>query len=266
MKVVASVLLVTSVVLVRLATAQTPTPMQNPAMAQKITAAKPGDVRVLATAAIAGPLEAVRAQAQTAAGRPLVIEYGSARGNLKDMLMAGQSCDVVLLLPDVDAALVKEARIENRPYRIASAPIALGMRGEAPATLDVSSVEGIKSAMLNAAAVRYASTGAARDTVNRILDTLDIRSAIKDVSSLPMGANAEMAPGQYEMNIFPLSEILPNKSLRNLGLVIPQLQVPAVIEASLCRKPANRRAAMAFIRFLQGPAIEPALQANGMTR
>jgi ABC-type molybdate transport system substrate-binding protein len=243
-----------------------PMPMQNPAMAQKITDAKPGDVRVLATAAIAGPLEAVRAQAQAAAGRSLVIEYGSARGNLKDMVIAGQPCDVVLLLPDVDATLVKEARIESRHYRIASAPVALALRGEAPATLDVSSAEGIKSAMLNAAAVRYASTGAARDTVNKILDTLDIRSAINDVSGRRVAMDAAMGPGQYEMNVFPLSEILPNKSLRNLGLVIPELQVPAVIEASLCKKPGNRRAAMAFIRFLQGPAIEPALQANGMTR
>jgi hypothetical protein len=68
------------------------------------------------------------------------------------------------------------------------------------------------------------------------------------------------------MNVFPLSEILINKSLTNLGPVIPELQVPSVIEASVCGSPADRASAQAFIRFLQGPAIEPALKANGMTR
>src|SRR5262245_31161525 len=78
-----------------------------PAMAQggdaeRIADAKPGDVRVLATAAIRIPLEAVRAEASKTIGRPLVIEYGSARGNLKDVVLAGTGFEVAMLLPDVD--------------------------------------------------------------------------------------------------------------------------------------------------------------------
>ena len=76
----------------------------TPAMAQgaggeRVADAKPGDVRVLATAAIRIPLDAVRAEASKTIGRPLVIEYGSARGNLKDAVMAGQGFDVAMLLP-----------------------------------------------------------------------------------------------------------------------------------------------------------------------
>ena len=60
---------------------------------ERIATAKPGDLRVLATAAIRIPLEAVRAEAAKAIGHPLVIEYGSARGNLKDAIMAGTGTD-----------------------------------------------------------------------------------------------------------------------------------------------------------------------------
>jgi hypothetical protein len=42
--------------------------------------------------------------------------------------------------------------------------------------------------------------------------------------------------------------------------------VPAVIEASLCKSPADRAAAQALVKFLQSPAVEPALKANGMAR
>lgn len=53
-----------------------------PAFAQgngpTIADAKPGEVRVMVTAAIRVPLEAVRAQAEHAVGHHLAIEYGSA--------------------------------------------------------------------------------------------------------------------------------------------------------------------------------------------
>jgi len=244
--------------------------LTGPAMEQKLTDAKPGDVRILATAAIMAPLEKVRKQAEAAVGKRLVIEYGSARGNLKDMLMAGQSCEVTLLLPDVDQALVKAGKMELTQKRVASVPIALGVAGKPP-KLDVATKEGIKEALVNAKAVRYAPTGAAHDTVDKILDTLNIRNTIKDGSrEKPSGDGAAAAPqwsaGQYEIDIFPLSEILVNKSLTNLGTVIPDLQVPVVIEASTCKAPADLAAAQAFIKFLQGPVLEPALKAIGMAR
>ena len=70
--------------------------------APKVADAKPGDVRLLVTAAIREPLNAVLKQAEAAIGKPIVAEYGSARGNLKDEILKGQDFEVALLLPDVD--------------------------------------------------------------------------------------------------------------------------------------------------------------------
>jgi hypothetical protein len=66
-----------------------PLAMAQGGSTERIADAKPGDVRVLATAAIRIPLDAIRADASKTIGRPLIIEYGSARGNLKDAVMAG---------------------------------------------------------------------------------------------------------------------------------------------------------------------------------
>jgi hypothetical protein len=67
-----------------------PLAMAQGGSTERIADAKPGDVRVLATAAIRIPLDAIRADAsKKTIGRPLIIEYGSARGNLKDAVMAG---------------------------------------------------------------------------------------------------------------------------------------------------------------------------------
>ena len=75
----------------------------------KVADAKPGDLRVIATAAIREPLDAVLAQAQQVVGHRLVVEYGSARGNLRDTILAGQDFEVALLLPDVNEELLRSS-------------------------------------------------------------------------------------------------------------------------------------------------------------
>jgi len=229
----------------------------------KVADAKPGDVRAIATAAIRDPLNAVLKQAEALVGKPIVVEYGSARGNLKDTILKGQDFEVAMLLPDVDDELLAAGKIVPGRFQIASVPVAFGLRGEVP-TLVVSSPAAIKTAMLNAKSVRYAPTGAALMTVRKILSTLDIADKIRDSSTVR--AEIPLAPGEYEINIYPLSEIIPNRKLKNLGAVIPQLQVPAIIEATVGKNAADPKAANALITFLQGPAIDQALKNFGMEK
>lgn len=240
----------------------------HPAMAQagsaeRVADAKPGDVRILATAAIRIPLEAIRVEASKAIGRPLVIEYGSARGNLRNAVLEGAGFEVAMLLPDVDEQLLKAGKITSPGVVIARTDVAIGLRGDG--TPDLSTPDKIKTAMLNAKSLRWADTGAALFTVNRILDTLKIRDAVKARHNI-VPAPVPLEPGEYEINIYPLSEILANKDLRNAGTVIPALQVPAVVTATVSANTSNAAAARALVTFLQGPAIEPALKGNGFRR
>ena len=230
---------------------------------EKIADARPGDVRVLATAAIRIPLEAIRAAAAKAIGHPLVIEYGSARGNLKDAVMADTGFEVALLLPDVDDQLLKAGKIASRGVVIARTDVAFGLRGDR--TPDLSTPEAIKTAMLKARSLRWSDTGAALFTVNKILDTLKIREAVRSRHNLAP-VPVPLAPGEYEINIYPLSEILANTTLRNAGPVIPELQVPVVVTATISAHTPNPATAKALVTFLQGSAIEPALKGNGFRR
>jgi ABC-type molybdate transport system substrate-binding protein len=118
--------------------------------------------------------------------------------------------------------------------------------------------------MLKAKSLRWSPTGAALLTVNKVLDTLDLREAVKSRHNLP--GTVVLGPGEYELNIYPLSEILENRALTNLGPVIPELQIPAVITAVISSNTTDVAAARALITFLQGPALDPALKGSGMTR
>jgi len=229
----------------------------------KVADARPGDLRVIATAAIRGPLDAVLVAAQQAAGRPIVIEYGSARGNLKNEILAGQDFEVALLLPDVNEELLKQGKILPESYEIARVNVAIGLRGNAP-NPDVSTPAMLKEAMLRAKSVKYAPTGAALMTVKKVLSTLGIADSIKDSSNLR--EQVPLGPGEYEINLYPLSEIIPNKALKNLGPVNAELQVPAIISAVVGKHANDEKAARALIRFLQGPAIDQALKEGGMMK
>jgi molybdate transport system substrate-binding protein len=229
----------------------------------KVADAQPGDVRVIATAAIRDPLNAVLRQAEATVGKPIIAEYGSARGNLKDLILKGQDFEVAMLLPDVDDDIQAAGKIVPGRFEIARVPVALGLRGETSSP-DVSSPAAIKVAMLNAKSVKYSPTGAALMTVRKILSSLEIGDKIRDSSALRQ--EVPLAAGEYEINIYPLSEIIPNKKLKNLGAVIPQLQVPAIIEATVGKNAADPKAALALIKFLQGPAIDQSLKDYGMEK
>jgi molybdate transport system substrate-binding protein len=231
--------------------------------APKVADAKPGEVRVIATAAIRESLDAVLKQAEAKIGKPIVAEYGSSRGNLKEKILGGQDFEVAILLPDVDDELEAAGKIAPGRFEIARVPAAFGIRGEAP-HLDVTSPAGVKAALLAAKSVKYAPVGAAVMTVKKILSTFDIADKIRDSSRL--AGEVTLAPGEYEINIYPLSEIIPNKRLLNLGAVIAALQVPAVIEATVGKTAADPQAAQALIAFLQGPAIDHALEESGMEK
>lgn len=230
--------------------------------AERVADAKVGDIRVLATAAIRIPLDAVRAEASKTIGRRLVIEYGSARGNLKDAIMEGTGFEVAMLLPDVDEQLLAAGKIMAPGAVIAKTDVAIGLRGDV--TPNLSTPDEIKTAMLNAKSLRWSDTGAALSTVDKILDTLKIRDAVKAKHNM-VPAPVPLESGEYEINIYPLSEIIPNKGLRNAGPVIPALQVPVVVTATISANTPNATAARALVKFLQGPAIESALKGNGFT-
>jgi ABC-type molybdate transport system substrate-binding protein len=229
----------------------------------KISDAKPGELRVLATAAIREPLDAVLAQARRVVGRGIVVEYGSARGNLKDKILAGEDFEVAILLPDVNEELLRQGKILADSYELARVNVAIGLRGNATG-VDVGTSAALKTALLKAKSVKYAPTGAAILTVRKVLSTLAVADAIKDSSRVREAV--ELGANDYELNLYPLSEIIPNKALKNLGPVIPELQVPAIITAVIGKHASDEAAARTLIKFLLGPEIDPALAADGMMK
>lgn len=220
-------------------------------------------LKILATAAIRGPLDGVKERAERAIGSPIDIEYGSARGNLEREILDGAQFDMALLLPDVDELLRARGLLAPDSAEIARVPVAIGLRGDVP-TPKVDSEEDLRHTLVSAKSVKYAPTGAALGTVRRMFEILHVTGEIHDSSA--SSSEVALAPGEYEINLFPLSEILSRHELRNLGPVLPELQVPVIVEAVVGARARRPDKGRSLIQFLQGPSIDVGLRENGMVK
>lgn len=219
-----------------------------------------GNIRLFVTNALREPLNAILPKVQHATGRHLSIEYASSH-DLKGRIMSGEAFDVAILVPAVNEELFRAGKVRPDGYEIARVPVAIGIRGNAK--VDISTRASLKDALLKAKSVKYLPTGAAIMTVNAVLSRLNIAHAIHDSSRTQ--AEVPLAPGEYELSFYPVSEIGANSKWRNLGPVIAEFQAPVTVQAVIESR-ADAKVARALISFLQGPEIDEALKNNGMTK
>lgn len=226
--------------------------------------AGPNDIRVFITTAIRQPIsEELMKDADKAVGKHIVWGWGSARGNIRDAILAGKGdFEVAVVLPDVNADALAQGKIKKDTVDIMQTPIAFQIRGNA--NVDVSTPDAVKKALLGATSVVYSPTGAALLTVKKVLGDLQIGDKIKDNSKTR--GEVALTGDQYELGMYPLSEIIFKKGVRNLGPVTKELQVPSIIQASLGANSRDDAGAKAFIKWMQGPATDAAFKADGFEK
>lgn len=250
-------------------TSARPTRVRHPSgsAGDPVSKAQPGDVRIIATGSIDASMEDVRDEIEQVVGHPVVIQYGSARGNLKKMILDGQNFEVAILLPDVAEELRAAGKVTAEQIDVGRVNIGIALRGDVP-SMDVSTPEALKAAILGAKALEWNPTGVAIRTVDKILDTLQIRDRVAATYHLPrQPVPVALGPGEYELQIYPMSEILARGRARSLGPVIPALQVPQTMCAVVGANTPDRKSAEKIIAFLRGAdTLTQAMAKNGISR
>jgi molybdate transport system substrate-binding protein len=236
--------------------------------AEKVANAPPGSVRLLVSTGLKASLEAVRADAEKAAGHPLVIEYGASKA-LRAQIEGGQVFEVTVLTPDVINDMAAKGRIvAGSATTIGHVAVAVAVKGDAAPHGDVGDPAALKALLLGARTVRYLGIGASAPTVQHIFDGLGIADALKERISTATASQAAppmAGAGEYEVLINLNSELHPVNGWAILGLAPAQFQVP-VTETAAIGVGGDAAAAQAVIKFLLSPAYESALKASGMTR
>jgi molybdate transport system substrate-binding protein len=223
-------------------------------------------VRVLASNGIKAALEALKPEAEKAAGHPVMIQYGSSAG-LKRMMEAGEVFDLAIVTPEATADLIKSGKIASgSAVDVAHTGIGFGARAGGK-KMDVSTPEAAKQALLKASSIAVVKEGASRVAIDRMFDRLGIASAVASKTTFEAGtiqSGQKVADGHSDLEIIPLSEIPLVPGVDTLGPLPGDLQVYLHFQASLSANAKDAAAAKKVIQALLSPSAAPIFKAKGM--
>ncbi len=133
-------------------------------------------------------------------------------------------------------------------------------------TLKMDDVDLFKAVMLKAGSVAYASEGTSGPHLLGIFRRLGIEKEMQP-KLRPMAAPAAaeaVAQGKAEMAVLLRSSVVTAPGLDVAGVLPEALQLNVSFDAAVPTAAKSPKAGEDFLRFMQSPAAQPVLAANGM--
>lgn len=191
-------------------------------------------------------------------------------GFMKDKLLAGEPCDLVILTK----ALVDQLADDGHVVPASAVPLGIVKTGIATRTgdpvPDVSSADALKKALLAAPAIYHPDAAKATAGIHfmKVLQALGVDGTVQaKLRPFPNGSTAmhELAvSGQAgAIGCTQVTEILYTSGVHLAGLLPRQFELATVYTAAVCSKAATPEAAAAFIRMLASDAAAPVRAQGG---
>jgi molybdate transport system substrate-binding protein len=231
--------------------------------------AAPGDVRLFVSGALRAPVASVTTQLHESTGHTVVAQVSESRV-LQKAIEDGQPFEVALLTrPVIDDMISKGRIVPGSRVDLATVRVGVSVRGNPP-TLDISTAQGLKQAILGAHSIRrFYGLGASVPTLDKLFSSLDLNDITKaKIIALGVGQaapEAVLGAGEYELIINLASEVIPMKEWKYLGLIPEQFQVPVYLSAGVGTL-GSPDVASKVIAVLKSSAFASSLDAYGMTR
>jgi molybdate transport system substrate-binding protein len=222
------------------------------------------DVAVLSAGAVEPGLRAALALYP----KNVAVTFNTAPQIRERIEKIGEKFDVVIVPPAVMDAFAEAGRVEPERVMLGRVGQGIAVRPGAPVP-DVSSVEGLKRAMLEAESVVFnRATGG--QYIESMLRKIGVYGEIEKKTTRYAAAAQVMdhllkGKGR-EVGFAPMTEIMlyKDKGLRFVGPLPAEVQQYNSYVASAMRGGANAQAAAALVKFLGTPQAKAALASGGV--
>jgi molybdate transport system substrate-binding protein len=226
-------------------------------------------LNLLCAGAAQGLVEALRAQWLDEAGAPVAGRFGAV-GAMKEALLAGEACDVLVSTDKMIVELIEAGRL-RRDSRVALGRVCTGIavrRGEPHP--DVSTPESLKSALKAVDAIYFpdpqrSTAGIHFASVVRELGLLDLLTP--RFRTYPNGATAmrELAANDAPRLIgcTQVTEINYTDGVQWVGPLPPGFELATTYSAAVTASTREPALAERFISMLTGPAARSLREAGG---
>ena len=224
-------------------------------------------VTILCAGAVQGIVKALQARFERETGATLQMHFGAV-GAMKEALLAGEPCDVMIVTDAMVVALQSAGDLGVMPRApLGRVRTGIAVRSGEPLP-GIASPEQLKAALLAASAVYFPDPQRATAGIHfasvlaqlRIADDLAARSR-----TFPNGATAMRelaASGPGAIGCTQITEILYTPGIALVGPLPIAFELATVYTAALAAHAAQPMLAQRFIDLLAGPATR-AMRAEG---
>jgi molybdate transport system substrate-binding protein len=228
------------------------------------------EVNALITTAMKAAIDELTPSVERASRHTLRVAYGPS-GGLARRFNAGEPADFIAVDSNVLEELIKQGKVLPGRTDIARTGIGIAVRKGAPKP-DVSSAEALKRTLLAAKTVGHTAPAGGGVTAMHLLkmfEKLGIASEVTAKTKLAAGGpsgrvSVLVSSGEAEIGLQLVSELMSNPEVEVVGLLPAELQLIAIISASIAAGAKQPDAAKAVIGHLAAPAALPVFKSKGL--
>ena len=236
-----------------------------------VTLAIAEEIHVASSGGFAAAYRALAPGFEARTGHKLVAVWGPSMGEtsgaIPKRLDRGEPIDVVIMVGDALDKLVSLGRVENAGHRLlANSKIGVAVPTGSPKP-DVSTVEGLKQALLNARSIAYSDSASGEYLSKVLFPRLGVAEQIKDRSHMiPAEPVAQVvARGDADLGFQQVSELLPIPGIDFLGEIPEETQQLTPFSAGVVTSAKDHAAAQALIDYLTSDEAMPVIRKTGLT-
>lgn len=228
------------------------------------------EIRVMNSGGFSEAYKLLKPKFEAATGHTLVTAWGPSMGHapeaIPNRLQRGESADVVIMVGYALGQLIVQG-VVAADSRVDLADSRIGMAVRAGrAKPDISTVEGLKAAMLSAKSIAYSDSASGVYIERELFKKLGIEQQVaakaKMIEKTPVGEL--VASGEYELGFQQVSEILPVTGIEFVSRIPEAVQSVTVFSAGIPVRARHAAAARELIRFLASPEAQADVIKSGM--
>jgi molybdate transport system substrate-binding protein len=228
------------------------------------------DIQVITSGAFAEALKTLVPEYEKQSPNKVIISYGSSMGAATDSIPTrlgrGEKFDVLILAGPALEGFIKSGAVQSgtRVDLVASVMGAVVKSG-APKP-DISTMTGLKQALLNAKSVAYSASASGVYLSTELFPKMGIAEQMDKTAKKIYSERVAsvVARGEAELGFQQVSELLPIPGVDFIGELPPEAQKTVLFSAGITNNVNNLAASQDLIAFLASPKAAPTIQKAGL--
>ena len=235
-----------------------------------VSLAHADEIHVASSGGFAAAYRALAPGFEAHSGHKLVAVWGPSMGEtsgaIPKRLERGEPIDVVIMVGEALDKLVQQGRVEDAGHRLlANSKIGVAVPSGS-AKPDVSTVDGLKQALLKARAIAYSDSASGEYLSKVLFPRLGIADQIKGKSRMiPAEPVAQVvARGEADLGFQQVSELLPVPGIDFVGEIPEETQQLTPFSVGIVAGTKEHAGAQALIDYLTSAEAVPLIRKTGL--